>query len=174
MSTDPLPRSLDVRKAAARGVERSGTLAPTDLPRFNALLADSAGTLQANLAFAMDDENRPVVEVQVSGSVQVTCQRCLHPMPLELAGGTRLGVVWNDDQAKQLPRHLEPLVIGEEACDLWELVEEELILLLPQFSYHEIEECNESLSAYSGAPEEEGPAKKPNPFEVLAQLKTDK
>ena len=52
MLTEPLPSTLDVRKAAARGVSVSGTLSPSDLPRFRALLADETGGIKVELAFS--------------------------------------------------------------------------------------------------------------------------
>lgn len=175
MSTAPLPRSLDIRKAAVRGVTLSGTLASRDLPRFQSMLADQDATIQVDLSFGKDEERRPVVGLALTASVAVICQRCLQPMPLELGGSSRLGIVWTDEQARHLPRDLDPLLVGEEGCNLWELVEEELILLMPQFNYHDTENCKQRLSEYTGArPDEEPGAKAPNPFEVLAQLKSDK
>ena len=175
MLTEPLPNSLDVRKAAARGVSISGTLKPLDLPRFKALLACETGDIRAALAFSRDEENRPVVQIDFEASVSVTCQRCLKPMDLDLGGVNTLAIVWTDDQAKHLPRHLDPLIVAEEGgCNLWHLVEDELMLALPSFSYHDTEDCKEILSDYSGpaVAGEEGESR-PNPFDVLAQLKTD-
>jgi uncharacterized protein len=174
MSTEPLPSALDVRKAAARGVSISGTLKPADLPRFKALLADEAGYIRAFLSFSRDEENRSLARVRVEADVAVSCQRCLGPMPLRVEGDNTLAAVWNDDQAKHLPRHLDPLILSEEACNLWELVEDELMLAMPPFSYHETEHCKETMSAYTGPVDEvEQGAMRPNPFDVLAQLKTD-
>lgn len=175
MLTEPLPSTLDARKAAARGVSVSGTLKPLDLPRFAALLADESGEIRAELAFSRDEENRSVVQVAVEAQVSVTCQRCLGPMALSLGSENTLAIVWNDDQARHLPRHLDPLVLPEEGCKLWELVEEELILALPPFSYHDTENCKEILSGYSTGPdiEEEAGATRPNPFDVLATLRPD-
>lgn len=175
MLTEPLPNALDVRKASARGVSISGTLKPLDLPRFKALLADETGEIRAVLAFSRDEENRPVVQVEISAEVAVICQRCLKSMALGLEAENTLGIVWNDDQAKHLPRHLDPLIVPEdEGCNLWELVEVELMLALPSFSYHDTQDCKEILSGYSGqGEEEEAGAERPNPFDVLAQLKSD-
>jgi len=174
MSTEPLPSTLDVRRAAARGVSISGALKPLNLPRFEALLAEGAGEIRVVLSFSRDEENRPVVQVQFEAQISVTCQRCLQPMALSLAGDNTLAIVWNDDQAKHLPRSLDPLIVPEEDCNLWELVEEELILTLPPFSYHDTEKCKKILSGY-GKPEPEAAegASRPNPFGVLAQLKSD-
>ena len=174
MLTEPLPSTLDVRKAAARGVSVSGTLKPVQLPRFQAMLASEEGHIEAELTCFRDEERQAVIELRYQASVSVVCQRCLQPMPLEMSGETSLGIVWTDEQAKHLPRHLDPLIAPEEGCDLWELVEDELILALPPFSYHDIEDCNQTLSDYTGpGPEEEAGDSKPNPFDVLAQLKTD-
>ncbi len=174
MSTEPLPSALDVRKAAARGVSISGTLKPADLPRFRALLADEAGCVRVFLAFSRDEENRSLAQVRVEAEVAVICQRCLGPMPLRVEGDNVLAVVWNDDQAKHLPRHLEPLLVSEEACNLWELVEDELMLAMPPFSYHDTEYCKETMSGYTGPADEVAQREtRANPFDVLAQLKTD-
>ncbi|MCX2973115.1 hypothetical protein EYC87_05880 [Halieaceae bacterium IMCC8485] len=175
MLTEPLPNTLDVRKAAARGVSISGALKPVDLPRFMALLANDTGEIMAGLAFSRDEENRAVVAVEFEAKISVICQRCLQAMPLSMTGDNSLGVVLTDEQAKHLPRHLDALIVPEESCNLWELVEDELILALPPFSYHDTEDCKQILSEYTGPGPEEGEGdQKPNPFDVLAQLKTDK
>ena len=155
MLTEPLPISLDVRKAAARGVSISGALKPLDLKRFCYLLADDAGSIQAVLAFARDEEKRFLIDASVTADVAVFCQRCLEPMRIQLEAGNLLAVVWNDDYARQLPRDLEPIIVGEEQCSLWDLVEEELILGMTAFSYHDKKECNEILAGFSQPPEDE-------------------
>ena len=162
MSTEPLPSELDARKAAARGALVSGSLRPADMPRFRALLAG--------------EEGRSLVRVKIDADVEVSCQRCLQPMRRRVESDSTLAIVWTDEEAGQLPRNLEPLVVAEQDVDLWRVVEEELMLALPAFSYHESEACKEILADYSGpAPEEEvSPGKKPNPFDVLAQLKRGK
>ena len=174
MLKDPLPRSLDVRKAAARGVTVSGSLSLAEMPRFLALLASDSGRVQANVECGRDEENHSVIAVTVEAEVSVVCQRCLEPMTLPMACSNRLAVVWTDEQAKHLPRELDPL-ISEDDCRLWEMVEDELILALPVFNYHEDPNCNEILNALDEAPADEAePDSKPNPFEVLAQLKPGK
>ncbi|MDH4042279.1 MAG: YceD family protein [Gammaproteobacteria bacterium] len=174
MLSEPLPSTLDVRKAAVRGVSIRGALKPLDLQRFRALLADDNGVIQAQLSFTRDEENRHIIQLAVTAEVVVTCQRCLEPLSKNLACDNTLAVVWTDEQAAQLPRHLEPLIVEEEACRLWDVVEDELILALPAFSYHTTEECQQTLARFNAgqAPAEEPAAsEKPNPFNVLAQLK---
>lgn len=171
MLTDPLPSTLDVRKGASRGATVGGLLKPLELPRFRELLAADNGSVQALLELSRDEEGRYLVQVTIDASVVVTCQRCLQPMPIELHTDSSLAVVWTDEQAAHLPRHLEPLIVVGDECELRELVEEELILAVPAFSYHEQADCNTVLVDLNAAPEAAAKPDRPNPFEVLARLK---
>ena len=171
MLTEPLPKTLDVRKAAARGVSVSGVLKVADLKRFRQLLADDEGTVAVHLAFSRDEESRYIVTLEAHVDVAVTCQRCLEPMATHLSGENTLAVVGSDDQAANLPRHLDPLIVEGEACNLWELVEDELILAMPSFSYHPPEECKQIATGMTRPVIDDGAERRPNPFDVLAQLK---
>ena len=171
MLSEPLPSTLDVRKAATRGVDVKGTLKPLDLQRFRGLLADDSGAIEAVLSFSRDEENRYLVAVSVVVEVQVICQRCLEPMALLVAGENTLAIVWTDEEAAHLPRHLEPLIVNEEAYSLWDVVEDELILAMPPFSYHDLADCKQIEAGLSPPPDEEVGGNRPNPFDVLAQLK---
>jgi len=175
MLTEPLPSTLDVRKAAARGVSVSGVVNPADLPRFRELLQSDKGKIQAELTLSKDAENRSVIRVEVVADVEVTCQRCLSSMPVHLVADNMLAAVWTDEQANHLPRHLDALMVTEEASNLWEVVEEELILGLSPFNYHETDECKKILADFSPPPPQEvEESEKPNPFNVLEQLKPGK
>ncbi|MEZ5555707.1 YceD family protein [Haliea sp.] len=171
MLTDPLPASLDVRKAATRGATIRGTLKPLELPRFRDLLAADEGVVEAELALSRDEEGRYVVRVVTDSAVTVTCQRCLRPMSAALHSESTLAVVWTDEQARHLPASLDPLIAGEDEVSLRELVEDELILAMPPFSYHEQAECNTVLADLAAERVADEPVDRPNPFDVLAQLK---
>ena len=106
MLKDPLPRTLDVRKAAARGVSVEGSLELAELPRLRLLLAGNEGRVKATLALSRDEEHHCIIAVAVEAEVSVICQRCLEPMALPLACSNRLAVVWTDEQAKHLPKHM--------------------------------------------------------------------
>ncbi len=163
---------LDVRQAAVRGVTVSGVLKPLDLKRFRPLLADDEGAISAQFSFSRDEENRYLMRVSVEADVVVACQRCLEDLPEHLSCDSTLAIVWTDEEAAHVPRQMEPLVVMETPSNLWDLVEEELILALPPFSYHDTDECRKKTAAYSDpTPKEDDGEEKPNPFNVLAQLK---
>ena len=149
MLTEPLPASLDVRKAAARGAVVSGVLSPRNLPRLRPLLAGDDGEISVEMRFSRDEEGRYLVRVLIEADVLVECQRCLGGMPEHLSTDSTLAVVWSDDQAARLPRYLDPLVQEEAASKLWDLVEDELILAKRPFSYHDTDECKRKIAAYS-------------------------
>ena len=172
MLTETLPIMLDVRQAVVRGVTVSGVLKPLDLKRFRPLLAGDEGSISTEMVFSRDEERRYLMHVVIAADVVVTCQRCLEAMPEHLSSESTLAIVWTDEEAAHVPKQLEPLIVMDSPCNLWDVVEEELILALPAFSYHETDECKMKTAAYSDPiPAGDTEEKKPNPFNVLAQLK---
>jgi DUF177 domain-containing protein len=166
---------LDVRQAAVRGVAVSGILKPQYLLRFRPLLAGDEGNISSEIVFSRDEERRYLMQVVIEADVMVTCQRCLEAMPEHLSSESTLAIVWTDEEATHVPRHLEPLVVEDAPCDLWEVVEDELILALPSFSYHVTDDCKMKIAAFSDPVQDTGPGQeKSNPFNVLAQLKPGK
>jgi len=175
MLTEPLPIALDVRKAAVRGTGLGGVIRPQDLKRFRPLLAGDEGHISIEMAFSRDDEDRYLVRVAIEAEVLVTCQRCLESMREHVSSDTTLAVVWTDAEAARLPQHLDPLVETEPTSNLWELVEDELILSIPPFSYHDTEECRRTMSGFSiPAPGADEGENKSNPFDVLGGMKPAK
>lgn len=163
---------LDVRKAAVRGAGVCGVLKPSDLKRFGPLLASDEGIISVEMTFSRDEENRYVVQVAIEADIAVMCQRCLESMPEHLSSENTLAILWTDEEAAHLPRHLDPLIVEEQNCSLWDLVEDELMLAMRPFSYHVTEDCKNKIGAFSDPVQEEGAGEdKPNPFNVLEQLK---
>lgn len=175
MLIEPLPTILDVRKAAVRGAKVTGKLLPSDLPRFLPLLADTEGQISVVMEFSRDEECRYLVHVAIEADIAVWCQRCLEAMPIRLSTDSTLATVWSDEQATHLPKHLDPLIVRDLPCNLWQIVEDELILNLPPYTYHKAEDCKLRTEDFSDTePQERFSKEKPNPFNVLEQLKPGK
>jgi len=177
MSTGTLPHSLDVRKAAQRGLRIAAQLAPAELPRLLAALAGEEGTISASLVCSRDEQQHAVLDVEVSAELTVRCQRCLQTFLTEVHSRSRLAAVLTDEQARALPSDLEPL-LAVEPVDLRDVVEDELVLAMPMFSYHVDAACIDGLGApatsaqAAEAPAQEAAVKQQNnPFGVLAQLR---
>jgi uncharacterized protein len=179
MTTGALPKTVEVRTLAARQVTVSGALSADRLSRLSAVIVSASAPFDVIADCFRDEEGRYIVELKVAGSVEMACQRCLTPVAVEVDAHSSLAAVWTDEQAAKLPARYEPLITDGE-LDLWQLVEEELLLVLPSFNYHSDEQCGakvgfaiaaaEEIEASVGESERRGNS---NPFDVLATLKGD-
>lgn len=179
MLSTPLPSEIDIRKLVVKGAEISALVPISSLPRIAGLLAGEDGDIEVRLHFYKDEARFRRVDGQLSGSVEVFCQRCLEPMVVNVDVSFALGVVWSEDDAQRLPKSLEPLIVGEELIDLADVVSDELILSLPHVNYHDEADCKQPVGYSSVDPaavEIDSTAKeeKENPFKVLENLKLDK
>ena len=168
MSYGPLPKRVDPRKLAEREAQLHGFVELKSMPQLLSLLVDDEGNVNVGLEFALDQQKLRTVKGHATAKVKQQCQRCLDPVDVELDAEFSLAVVLNEEQAKNLPRYYDPLLV-EEDVELAALVEEELILTLPAVAYHQ--DCDVQLSYGEGDAEPSERDEKPNPFSVLASLK---
>jgi len=168
MSYGPLPKRVDPRKLAEREAQLQGFVELKSMPQLLSLLVDDEGEVSVELKFALDEQKLRTVKGQATAKVKQQCQRCLDPVDVYLDAEFSLAVVLNEEQAKNLPRYYDPLLV-EEDVELAALVEEELILTLPAVAYHQ--DCDVQLSYGESDAEPSEQDEKPNPFSVLASLK---
>jgi len=173
-----LPRAVDPYRLAESCSTLEGSIPLGALLRFReAVFGFAEGAVcQVSLSFSTDSERRNIVSGTLEAPVRLVCQRCMQSMPVSLTSSFTLGVVSRDDQARQLPRELEPFLTEGFSADLWTMIEDELLLVLPPFPLHERGECpaREDLEACEPGDEDaEAPVQdeKENPFSVLAELK---
>lgn len=174
MSSTPvnthLPRDIDPRKFANQGITLAGSIALDALPRLTELVATAEGEINVVLAFDIDEQGFKVVNGDIAGSLALTCQRCLDPVVVPLQAALHVAVVWDEDAAKALPRTLDPWIVGEGVTDIYQIVEEEILLSLPMVAYHD-EPCIETLQFQGDDVVAEDIEPADNPFKVLEQLK---
>lgn len=112
------------------------------------------------------------LDLQARVTLPLQCQRCLESVETALEVQSALRFVAGEEQAAELDADSEDDVLAlSRALDLRELIEDELILALPLVPTHE--RCPEPLVAPPEDPAFER-AGKPQPFAVLAALKTVK
>ena len=104
-------------------------------------LHNNEGRLDVSLRFAVDDAGQPHVRGRISGELALICQRCMQEMSWPLDIRICLGLVRTDKQIEQLPDIYEPALVGDEPSLLVELIEDEVILALPQAPLHELQHC---------------------------------
>lgn len=159
-----LPRWVVARKLAARGQVLSGSVATGELSRLAAAVLATEAAVEVELAFAPGDE---VAEIHghIRVGVTLTCEHCLEPVEIALAAAPALGLVRSDEDAAQLPARLEPCFVPTEELDLFDLVEEELLLALPIVARHQ------GACRGLGSLDPAAPVTAESPFRVLERLK---
>jgi uncharacterized protein len=144
-------------------------------PRLSELLAVTAGEVRGRVRFAREI-GIPVADVEVSGELPFTCQRCFGPMSVQVDSRERVAMVASEAEADRVPQGRETILAPDHRISIRDLVEEELLLTLPIVPLHaeDAEQCQtEGLRV---APEEATPASDTQrPFERLGELlKRDK
>lgn len=175
MSDHSLPKTVDPLKYADQNKALQGVMEVQNLPRLADMLASDAGTITVDLEFDRDEQRIRILRGRLSTSLSRICERCLEPVQQPIETEFTLGIVLTDEQASQLPGRYEPLLVDPESLELKEVIEEELILSLPMFAYHD--RCHgeyEQESEDSENKPEDGAQGKENPFSVLAGLKGKK
>lgn len=164
-----LPRQVDPRRFAQQGIKIDGYVSVAEMPRLNETTLDSTAKVQVELNFAVNEEKKKVVTGRACGELTLVCQRCLDPVKLPVEANVSLAVVWDEEGADALPSYLDPWIHGEGVADLYEMIEEEMLLSLPAVAYHN-EACIDASLLSAGKPVEVQVKK--NPFNVLEQLKS--
>jgi uncharacterized protein len=172
-----LPHHVDALKLCQQRAQVSGAVSLTDLPRVAAQLHEVDGKAHAELVFDIDEQARRIIKGQIKASLQLVCQRCLEGIAVTVEPELSLALVWNDEQAGNLPRWLDPVLMEEPDLDLYVIVEDELLLALPLVAHHDTGACNPPVVSsehisFEQPADDQSVEKKENPFQVLANLKT--
>lgn len=172
-----LPKQITPLKFAQNEYKLVGRIAVGELDRLMEMLAGKDAEVALSLEFFLGDSRRPMITGELEAELPMFCQRCLDVVYVSIRAGLNLAVVWSEEQAKALPKDVDPLVMKDDSTDLQQLVEDELLLSLPLVAYHENDRCHAGR-IFSTDPNfneamPEGGQESANPFSVLAQLKAD-
>jgi len=168
------PKRLPAEDAGA-----SGRLKLQDMKRIAELLVPPfAGDVQVTLAFGRAGKFR-TISGTVCCELTLRCQRCLQAKPLLVDHAFALALLTHEKNIEQLPDPYDPLLITDDPISLNQLVEDELLLVLPLVPMHALADCQ---ARFISDPEASGSVsigvgeatkKQANPFDVLKNLKTN-
>ena len=121
----------------ARGRQSlEGNLSVASMLRLKDFLASEAGKIEYRLTGYLNEEGEPSLRCQVSGTLQMICQRCLEPMNYALKVDTVL-LLTNDAQLLQDDDPEAPdRILAQQDLPVADLVEEEILLVLPMAPLH--------------------------------------
>ena len=173
------PQHLDVLACARDAVHLQGESGLAQWPR---LAFEQHGNTPAAGAVVWQLAGRTVaqsggadqicLDLRASVQLPMQCQRCLTPVLETVEAERSFRFVADEATAAALDDEAEEdiLVISRD-FDALALVEDELILSLPLVPLHEV--CPEAVPMSAVDPAFEAAAERPNPFGVLAGLKTN-
>ena len=174
MPTSTLPELIKPIKLARQGLILKGIIPLEQMKRLTADAFASDGVVEVDAAFTRDGEGYALLEGRVKTCVQLQCQRCLQATGVSLEIELNLAFVTKESRLEQVPSIYEAILLDSEEISLVELLEDELILMLPIMAYHDSCEAYQYRTDEELKVEEEGELKPENPFDVLKQLKSDK
>jgi len=178
-----LPELIDPVQLADKGQEIIGQVAISRMSRIQDSLMTNSGCFDVVLRFGKDGAGQRFIKGTLHGTLQLCCQRCMLALAWPVDAGFSLALLYSEAQIETLADHYEPFLLPDEKVKLIELLEDEVILQLPLVPRHEVRDCPAAAdvlqfgeqdapkSAPDDTPEAEG---KPNPFSVLATMKTGK
>jgi uncharacterized protein len=148
---------------------REGEVAVADLPRLAEESVEKIGAIRWALQGGSDRLGHPQLNLSVSGSVQLMCQRCLKPFAFDIASDSVLVLANDEPGADAIDALLDDdaieVIVGSKAFDIAALIEDEVLLAIPPSPKHEV--CPDKLVPDTPEPVVE----KVSPFAVLKNLK---
>lgn len=147
----------------------SGAVKITALKRMSDLVVTNDDVVTVEVGFAKQGK-RAVITGSIKGTLQLICQSCLQALPWSLDISFRLGVVASTQDADKLEVDCEPLLFNGETVSLIELIEDEILLALPDYPKHDYA-CTSVNSSKDADFDKHIQTQTNNPFSVLAKLK---
>lgn len=172
MQNSVLPGNIDPWRLAAESGRLEGVLALAALPRLAAALNRTDGAVTVALAAGIDPGGVRFIAGTLQTQVELVCQRCLGLLSWPLDVGVSLGLVHSEAEADRLPEKYEPLLAPEGVARVADLVEDELLLALPQIPRHADASDCETRDDQPPA-SESTPAAPGQPLAALASLLQD-
>lgn len=174
MSKQTLIKHIEPYRLADQGAILEGDLPVSSFTRLCEGLADNIGDMHIALEFGVGEDGFREMTGQVAGLVHVQCQRCMDVMAFELNSDIHVAFAFHDEMAKSMPKHLDAMVVLPDAkVGIIDLIEDELILTVPQFAMHAVGQCE--IKTEFADPDDVQSAQgeeKINPFSILTQLKS--
>ncbi|MCK4707985.1 MAG: DUF177 domain-containing protein [Gammaproteobacteria bacterium] len=144
----------------------SGSIQLSRLTRLSSLVMSDDAIIKLSFEFLTSEYQHASIKGHIDTELLVECQRCLAPMvhPINMDFDLLIDASEEDVQSFQI----DTVFTDDGYLDVFEVVEDELILALPLISMHEDSTCNKDWQPDSI---EEEVVEKINPFAVLESLK---
>jgi uncharacterized protein len=168
---DRMPEYIDPLHLADKHGVLKGELPISSFDRLKDVLSSDAGNVEFSLFFSREGRLAKI-DGRIKSVLSLECQNCLEPVEWVVDSSIKLGIVSSIDQANRLPEDYEPLLVEVEGKVLLkDVIEDELLLILPTFPKHQhaclaraVKPAEKDISSDQHSVNE-------NPFSILAKLK---
>lgn len=167
--SDKLPNHIDPLLFAERRSVLSGTIDLVKFERLGDLITDCDAKVDVEVIFGKQGK-RVWVSGRIKAFLSLRCQSCLQGLDWPLDLSFRLGVVASPQEIDQLEIDCEPLLFDGEKVSLYDLIEDEILLALPDYPKHEYD-CIQQRISKDAKFDCQSQNNTNNPFSVLAKLK---
>ena len=147
MSIGTLTEEVKPYELGARAALLQGRIPLSSFARLSAMIvrgedaAQRDDAVQVSLRFVIDDQRRCVVDGEASVGVQLRCLGCVQHVTHTLRVVVRLLIVRSDDESAALIGIADSFVLEDEAIALAALLEDDLILGLPEIVCGDMSMC---------------------------------
>ncbi len=167
-----LQDQLDWQTLAMRAARIQGSIPIANLPRVADVVGSVGGEVTADLRFSRLDNGQPVVTGHIEADLELVCQRCLEIFRRDIGSDFELLLVQTDGEMGFEREGLQAWLADDERLKPADLIEDELLLALPDVPVHEkTADCGRlvnRIATYSAHGVEDAY----RPFDVLKDLKT--
>lgn len=136
------PDYIDPWKAADGRRRFQGTLPLKRLKRLEPMLAPADEKLQTgplarhdaafSASFGYDEQGLVTIKIHVEASLPLICQRSMEPYQEKVERNSLLVVIERVSEQDQVPESYEPVLVENRRLAIQDIVEEELLLAVPQ------------------------------------------
>ena len=170
MSRD-YPDLIDPWKAADGQRMFQGTMQLSRMPRLALLLDSDSGEAGFIARFHYDRQKNVVIDLIVEADLILVCQRSLSAYTEPVRRRSQLAVIESLVEQDSLPSNYEPVLVENHRLALLELVEDELLLGVPQIPRNPaVKEVEMSTDGVAITPSEKSDEPLQRPFAGLAVL----
>jgi uncharacterized protein len=167
MSTQARADAVSPHELARKGGQFTGEIPFVAFQRLESLVGGH-GAVDIVLHFEQDDHGRSRVHGRAVTAVTMGCQRCLAPVQRHIVADIDLRVVATEAEASEIANAYEAFVWAGEELSVVELIEDDLILALPNQVCDAYDACpNRPDLQYPGEPDADD--RRANPFAALAE-----
>lgn len=152
---------------ARKSLQIHGTIAHLGSDRLADVLSGEGAEVRYQLRGGLDARGRPVLDLHVVGSLNLTCQRCLGAMAWVLDAATRFVLVKGESELPEPEDEgdSEEYLVADDKLDVLALVEDEVLLSIPLAPMHADAACAGDIATHE---------KDESPFKALQGLKVNK